>query len=150
MSLPGAAPPKPIPLKERAALIFVERARLDVKDGAFVAIDAHGNRTHIPIGGVACLMLEPGARISHAAVSLAARAGTLVVWIGEAGVRLYAAGQPGDVDLAAAEVRLRTLKRRRAQLTRSRCPMTWSASSSRACEFESSASESLIDIFKEL
>ena len=95
MRLPGAPPPKPIPLKERAALVFVERARLDVIDGAFVAIDAEGHRTHIPIGGVACLMLEPGARISHAAVSLAARAGTLVVWIGEAGVRLYAAGQPG-------------------------------------------------------
>ena len=92
---PGAAPPKPIPLKERAALVFVEHAQLDVKDGAFVAIQADGNRMHIPIGGVACLMLEPGARISHAAVSLAARAGTLVVWIGEAGVRLYAAGQPG-------------------------------------------------------
>ena len=95
MSLPGTAPPKPIPLKERAALVFVERAQLDMKDGAFVAVDANGNRTHIPIGGVACLMLEPGARISHAAVSLAARAGTLVVWVGEAGVRLYAAGQPG-------------------------------------------------------
>ena len=93
--LPGAAPPKPIPLKERSALVFVERARLDVKDGAFVAIDADGNRTHIPIGGVACLMLEPGARISHAAVALAGRVGTLIVWIGEAGVRLYAAGQPG-------------------------------------------------------
>ena len=94
-SLPGTAPPKPIPLKERAALVFVERSRLDVKDGAFVAVDADGNRTHIPVGGVACIMLEPGARISHAAVSLAGRAGTLIVWIGEAGVRLYAAGQPG-------------------------------------------------------
>ena len=70
-------PPKPIPLKERAALVFVERARLDVKDGAFVAINADGTRIHIPVGGVACLMLEPGARISHSAVALAARAGTL-------------------------------------------------------------------------
>lgn len=95
MRLPGVAPPKPIPLKERAALVFVERARLDVKDGAFVAITADGTRIHIPVGGVACLMLEPGARISHSAVALAARAGTLVTWIGEAGVRLYAAGQPG-------------------------------------------------------
>ena len=95
MALPGATPPKPIPLKERAALVFVERARLDVKDGAFVAIDAEGKRTHIPVGGVACLMLEPGARISHAAVALAGRVGTLVVWVGEAGVRLYSAGQPG-------------------------------------------------------
>jgi CRISPR-associated protein Cas1 len=54
-----------------------------------------GVRTHIPIGGLACLMLEPGARISHAAVALAARAGTLITWVGEGGVRLYAAGQPG-------------------------------------------------------
>ncbi|MCI4643531.1 MAG: type I-E CRISPR-associated endonuclease Cas1e [Hyphomonadaceae bacterium] len=91
----GLPPPKPIPLKERAAIVFVERANLDVIDGAFVIVDSEGNRTHLPIGGVACLMLEPGARISHAAVSLAARAGTLVTWVGEAGVRLYSAGQPG-------------------------------------------------------
>ena len=95
MGLPGAIPPKPIPLKERASLVFVERAQIDVKDGAFVAIDAKGNRTHVPIGGVACLMLEPGARISHTAVALAGRVGTLIVWIGEAGVRMYASGQPG-------------------------------------------------------
>lgn len=91
----GLPPPKPIPLKERAAMVFVERARIDVVDGAFVAVDAAGARTHLPIGGIACLMLEPGARISHAAVSLAARAGTLVTWVGEGGVRLYSAGQPG-------------------------------------------------------
>lgn len=95
MPLPGIVPPKPIPLKERAALVFVERAQLDVKDGAFVAVDADGTRIHIPVGGVACLMLEPEARISHSAVALAARVGTLITWIGEAGVRLYAAGQPG-------------------------------------------------------
>ena len=95
MSLPGLPPPKPIPLKERSALVFVERARIDVRDGAFVAIDAEGTRTHVPVGGIACLMLEPGARISHAAVSLASRAGTLVTWVGEGGVRLYSAGQPG-------------------------------------------------------
>ena len=64
-------------------------------DGAFVVVDKNGVRTHIPVGGVACLMLEPGTRTSHAAVALAARVGTLLVWIGEAGVRLYSAGQPG-------------------------------------------------------
>lgn len=93
--LPGLAPPKPIPLKERSSVIFVERAQIDVLDGAFVAIDATGIRTHIPVGGFACIMLEPGTRVSHAAVALAARAGTLLVWVGEAGVRLYASGQPG-------------------------------------------------------
>jgi CRISPR-associated protein Cas1 len=93
--IPGLPPPRPIPLKERASLVFVERAQLDVDDGAFVAIDADGIRTHIPVGGVACLLLEPGIRVSHAAVALAARAGTLLVWVGEGGVRLYSAGRPG-------------------------------------------------------
>ena len=91
----GMKPPKPIPIKERAAVLFIERAQIDVKDGAFVSIDSDGTRTHIPIGGIACLMLEPGVRISHAAVGLAARTGTLLTWVGEAGVRFYAAGQPG-------------------------------------------------------
>lgn len=88
-------PLKPIPIKERLSLIFLERCRLDVKDGAFVAIDKEGVRTHVPVGGVVCIMLEPGTRVSHAAVVLAARAGTLLVWTGEGGVRMYAAGQPG-------------------------------------------------------
>lgn len=93
--IPGLPPPRPIPLKDRASLVFVERAQLDVQDGAFVAVNADGTRTQIPIGGLAGIMLEPGARISHAAVSLAARAGTLITWVGEGGVRLYSAGQPG-------------------------------------------------------
>jgi len=91
----GLPPPRPIPLKDRAALVFVERAQLDVEDGAFVAIDASGIRTVIPVGGIACLLLEPGTRISHAAAVLAARAGTLLVWVGEGAVRLYSAGRPG-------------------------------------------------------
>lgn len=88
-------PLKPIPIKERLSVLFVERCQLDVLDGAFVAVDQHGVRMHIPVGGVACLMLEPGVRVSHAACALAARVGTLLVWIGEGGVRVYSSGQPG-------------------------------------------------------
>jgi len=88
-------PLKPIAMKERLSLLFVERGNLDVLDGAFVVVDKNGVRTHIPVGSVACLMLEPGTRVSHAASALAARVGCLLVWVGEAGVRLYAAGQPG-------------------------------------------------------
>ena len=40
-------------------------------------------------------MLEPGTRVSHAAVVLAARVGCLLTWVGEGGVRLYSSGQPG-------------------------------------------------------
>jgi len=86
---------KPLPIKERVSVVFVERGEIDVLDGAFVVVDAGGIRTHIPVGGVACIMLEPGTRLSHRAAALAARVGTLLVWVGEAGVRLYSAGQPG-------------------------------------------------------
>jgi len=92
---PILPPLKPIPIKDRISVVFVEKGNLDVLDGAFVVVDKTGVRTHIPVGGVACLMLEPGTRVSHAAVTLASRVGCLLVWIGEAGVRLYASGQPG-------------------------------------------------------
>ena len=95
MTEPILPPLKPIPIKDRVSVFFLELGQLDVLDGAFVLVDKNGVRTHIPIGGVACLMLEPGIRVSHAAVTLASRVGCLLVWVGEAGVRLYASGQPG-------------------------------------------------------
>ena len=88
-------PLKPIMMKERLSMVFIEYGQIDVLDGAFVVIDKTGVRTHIPVGTVACLMLQPGTRVSHAAVTLASRVGCLLVWVGEAGVRVYASGQPG-------------------------------------------------------
>jgi len=82
-------------MKDRVSMIFVQYGQIDVLDGAFVVIDQRGVRTHIPVGSVSCIMLEPGTRVSHAAVRLAAVVGTLLVWVGESGVRLYASGQPG-------------------------------------------------------
>jgi CRISPR-associated protein Cas1 len=88
-------PLKPIAMKERVSLLFIEYGEIDVIDGAFVVVDKTGIRTQIPVGSIACLMLEPGTRVSHRAAALASRVGTLLVWVGEAGVRLYSAGQPG-------------------------------------------------------
>src|SRR5262245_16998392 len=88
-------PLRPIPMKDRVGIIFLEYGELDVIDSAFVLVDKNGVRVQVPVGGLACIMLEPGTRVSHAAVILAARVGCLLVWVGEAGVRLYASGQPG-------------------------------------------------------
>ena len=88
-------PLKPIPIKDRISIAFLKYGLIDVKDGAFVLIDENSVRTHIPVGSVVCIMLEPGTRISHAAIKLASEVGTLIVWVGEAGVRLYSSGQPG-------------------------------------------------------
>lgn len=99
MSQADFIPLKPISIKDRVSMIFVYYGRIDVKDGAFVVInEVDGQdleRKHIPVGSVASIMLEPGTRISHAAVKLAAVTGTLLIWVGEAGVRLYSTGQPG-------------------------------------------------------
>jgi len=95
MTEPVLPPLKPILMKDRLSVLFIEKGNLDVLDGAFVVVDKTGVRTHVPVGGVACLMLEPGTRVSHAAVTLASRVGCLLVWVGDGGVRLYASGQPG-------------------------------------------------------
>lgn len=53
-------PIKPIPMKDRTSMVFIGMGRIDVKDGAFVVIDeVNGERMHIPVGSVACIMLEP-------------------------------------------------------------------------------------------
>jgi CRISP-associated protein Cas1 len=95
MTEPILPPLKPIPIKDRISVAYIEKGNLDVLDGAFVVVDKTGVRTHIPVGGLACLMLEPGTRVSHAAVVLASRVGCLLIWTGQSGVRLYASGQPG-------------------------------------------------------
>jgi len=74
-------PLKPIAMKERISMIFIERGEIDVLDGSFVVIDKNGVRTHIPVGSLACIMLEPGTRVSHRAATLAARVGALLVWL---------------------------------------------------------------------
>ena len=88
-------PLKPLLMKDRVSMIFLQYGQIDVKDNAFVLIQENEVRTHIPVGSVACIMLEPGTRVSHAAVKLAAEVGTLLVWVGEGGVRVYSSGQPG-------------------------------------------------------
>jgi CRISPR-associated protein Cas1 len=92
---PGLEPASPIAIKDRMSFATVGRCRLDVLDGAFVAVGEDEVRRQIPIGNITTILLEPGTRITHEAVKLAARTGTLLIWCGEGGVRLYAAGQPG-------------------------------------------------------
>ena len=88
-------PVHPIPIKDRLSMLWIERGNLDVQDGTFMLYQADGGRVQIPVGGIVCIFMEPGIRISHAAAALAGRLGTLLVWVGEGGVRLYSAGQPG-------------------------------------------------------
>jgi len=63
--VPGLPTPRPIPIRDRVSLRFVEKVRLDVLDGPLVLVDEGGIRTHIPFGGSVCLMVKPGTLVSH-------------------------------------------------------------------------------------
>lgn len=47
MTEPILPPLKPLPIKDRISVVYVERGNLDVIDGAFVVVDVTGIRTHI-------------------------------------------------------------------------------------------------------
>ena len=87
--------PPVMPLKNRLAVFAVERGGVDVDGSALVVTDVRGVRAQLPVGAAAVLMLEPGTTITHAAVKLCSEHRTLILWTGEAGVRLYSAGQEG-------------------------------------------------------
>jgi hypothetical protein len=40
----GLPPPRPIPIRERSSILFIEKGRLDVLDGAFVVVDEAGDK----------------------------------------------------------------------------------------------------------
>ena len=91
-------PNKPpiMPLRNRISVIAVERGNIEVDGSALVVTDARGQRAQFPVGASAVLMLEPGTTITHAAVKLCGENRTMILWTGEAGVRLYSAGQEGS------------------------------------------------------
>ena len=38
-ALPGLPPPRPLPLKERSSIIFIEKDNVDMLDGAFIVVE---------------------------------------------------------------------------------------------------------------
>lgn len=83
-------------LKNRISTVHVERGTVEVDGSTLVVVDITGVRTQIPVGSTGVIVLEPGSSITHAAVKLCAEARTLILWMGEGGVRLYAAGAEGS------------------------------------------------------
>ncbi|MDS2172672.1 type I-E CRISPR-associated endonuclease Cas1e [Nesterenkonia sp. CL21] len=117
MSIPGVPPPVPTELlraEDRLSFVYLERSVIHREENAITSTDGEGT-VHLPAVGLGCLMLGPGTRITHAAISLLGDCGVSVVWCGEQGVRFYAHG--------SATARNSTLLQRQAALvsnTRSR------------------------------
>ena len=79
--------------------LYVEHCRVDQEVRAIAIHDASG-KVPVPCANLALLMLGPGVSITHAAISVLADHGCLVIWCGEEGVRFYAAGM-GETRSAA-------------------------------------------------
>lgn len=71
--------------------LYVEHCRVDRDNNAIVLHDERG-RVPVPCATLSLLILGPGTSITHAAVSVLADNGCLVIWGGEQGVRFYAQG----------------------------------------------------------
>lgn len=94
MSIPGIPPPVPTELvrvEDRMSFIYLERAVIHRAENAITATDDEGT-VHLPAASLGCLLLGPGTRITHAAVSLLGDCGVSIIWTGEYGVRYYAHG----------------------------------------------------------
>lgn len=78
-------------LEDRISSLYVERCHIDRDDNAIVLVNK-ARVVHVPASYLAVLLIGPGTRITHAAVTLLADSATALCWVGEQGVRLYAAG----------------------------------------------------------
>ncbi|MFE5851773.1 CRISPR-associated endonuclease Cas1 [Streptomyces sp. NPDC056500] len=78
-------------LVDRVSSVYVERSHLDRDENAVVVINKR-ETVRIPAAMVAVMLLGPGTRVTHGAMGLLADSGTAVCWVGEQGVRMYAAG----------------------------------------------------------
>lgn len=102
-----------IPHTDRHGLIWLSRGRLFVEDGTlrFVcaeSADLEAGDYAIPYQNVSLILLGPGSTVSHDALRILARHGTLLAAVGEGGVKFYTAppmGQ-GRSEVARAHARL--------------------------------------------
>ncbi|WP_349293194.1 type I-E CRISPR-associated endonuclease Cas1e [Corynebacterium breve] len=89
-------PPSPQDLsraEDRLSFLYLEHCTLGRDGGAITATDERGI-VHIPVASLSVLLLGPGTRVTHQAVTLAGESGCCLVWVGEQGVRYYAHGRP--------------------------------------------------------
>lgn len=102
-----------IPHADRHGLIWLSRGKLFVEDGTLHFIctksdDLDAGDYAIPYQNVSLILLGPGSTVSHDALRILARHGTLLAAVGEGGTKFYTAppmGQ-GHSDIARTQARL--------------------------------------------
>ncbi|WP_259854268.1 type I-E CRISPR-associated endonuclease Cas1e [Corynebacterium sanguinis] len=121
------ATPSEVPLTRKAlarmgariSFLYAERCVVNRDSNALTITDQRGI-AHVPATTIAALLLGPGSKITYAAMALLGDAGCSVVWVGERGVRFYAAGRPPAKSsrMAEAQAEIVTHQRRRLDCAR--------------------------------
>lgn len=106
-------------MRSRITFLAIERGTLHASNHSLELVRETGTVV-IPCGMATVLLIEPGVTITHAAVKLCADQGTLLLWVGEACVRVYSAGQPGGASgqRILEQAQLRLTKRSRIDVAR--------------------------------
>lgn len=100
---------------DRVSFIYLERCTVHRDANAITAQDAEGT-THIPSATIGTLLLGPGTRITHQAMSVLGETGAAVCWVGERGVRYYASGRALSRSSALMEAQARQWANTRSRL----------------------------------
>jgi CRISPR-associated protein Cas1 len=78
-------------VSDRISSLYIERCHIDRDENAVVIVNKE-RTVRVPAAMLAVVLIGPGTRITHGAVSLLADSGTAMCWVGERGVRMYASG----------------------------------------------------------
>lgn len=102
-------------MSDRISFVYLERCTIHREDNAITAEDAEGV-IHIPSATIGTLLLGPGTRVTHQAMSLLGDSGAGVVWVGEQGVRFYSGGRSLNRSSAFVEAQAAKWANRRTRL----------------------------------
>ncbi|WP_030144823.1 type I-E CRISPR-associated endonuclease Cas1e [Spirillospora albida] len=112
----GASSPRELTrMSDRLSFVYLERCIVHREDNAITAEDADGI-THIPSATIGTLLLGPGTRVTHQAMSVLGDSGAGVVWVGEQGVRFYSGGRALTRSSALVEAQATAWANRRTRL----------------------------------
>ena len=110
-----------IPHADRHGLLWLSRGNLHVRDGTLQFVAAGGGRIapglySIPYQSVSMILLGPGTTVSHDALRILARHGTLLAAVGEGGVKFYTAPPMGAGRSGVARSHARLWADRKARI----------------------------------
>lgn len=116
--IPGVRPSRVRELnraEDRITFLYVEHCVLGRDANAITATDERGV-VHIPSASLGVLLLGPGTNLTHQAMWLLADSGATAIWVGEQGVRCYAAGRSLARSSRLVEAQARLVSNRQSRL----------------------------------